>query len=87
MGYNTEFAGSNLTRADSAANERKGNRMNLEELMDKLQDCIIADESILCDDVKSLRTFEEAELLTKNKGLVLVLDDRSEFHITVVKSK
>ena len=61
--------------------------MNLEELMDKLQDCIIADESILCDDVKSLRTFEEAELLTKNKGLVLVLDDRSEFHITVVKAK
>jgi hypothetical protein len=35
----------------------------------------------------SLRSFEEAGILTGNKGLVLRFDDGSEFQLTIVQSK
>jgi hypothetical protein len=66
---------------------RKGNRMNLEELMERLEECILDDESILSEEVKSLHSFEDAGVVTNNQGFVLQLNDRSEFQITVVKSK
>lgn len=33
-----------------------------------------------------LRTFEEAAVLTMNKGLVVRLPDGSKFHLTIVRS-
>ncbi len=37
--------------------------------------------------VDSIRTFEEAGVLTMNKGLVIRLKDRREFQITIVQSR
>ncbi len=34
-----------------------------------------------------VRTFDEAGLLTSNRGLVLRLRDRSEFEISIVRSR
>ena len=43
----------------------------------------VYDESI----VKNIKTFEEAMVLTSNKGLVIKLEDGTEFQVTVVKSR
>lgn len=43
------------------------------------------DEAPPC--TRSVQSFEEAGVLTSNKGVVLTLDDGSEFQITVVRSK
>lgn len=37
-------------------------------------------------DLDIISTFEEAGLLTMNKGLVLQMKDRSEWQITIVRS-
>ena len=34
----------------------------------------------------NVRTFEDAGIMTYNKGVVVLLDDGSEFQITVVRS-
>ncbi|MCD6369950.1 MAG: hypothetical protein J7L63_00410 [Thermoplasmata archaeon] len=39
------------------------------------------------DDIESVRTFEEAGVLTRNAGLVCRLGDGSEFQITIVQSR
>ena len=38
-------------------------------------------------EVKDTSTFEDAGLLTKNKGLVVRMKDGSEFQITILQSK
>ena len=37
--------------------------------------------------IRGVKTFEEAMVLTSNKGLVIRLEDGSEFQVTVVKSR
>ena len=37
--------------------------------------------------VDSIKTFEEAGVLTMNKGLVLRMKDRREFQVTIVQSR
>lgn len=37
--------------------------------------------------IDSVYTFEDAGLLTRNKGLVIKTDDGSAFQITIVKSR
>jgi len=37
--------------------------------------------------VESVMTFEEAGILTRNKGLVIRMKDRREFQVTIVQSK
>ena len=39
------------------------------------------------DGVDSIQTFEEAGVLTMNKGLVLRMKDRREFQVTIVQSR
>jgi len=39
------------------------------------------------DDIESIRTFEEAGVLTNNAGFVCRLGDGSEFQITIVQSR
>ena len=34
-----------------------------------------------------VKTFKEATILTKNKGIVIGFEDGSEFQLTIVKSK
>lgn len=37
--------------------------------------------------IKNIRPFYEANLLAKNRGVVLTMRDSSEFQITIVQSK
>ncbi|MFA5291926.1 MAG: hypothetical protein WC496_02715 [Phycisphaerae bacterium] len=39
------------------------------------------------DDVRSVMTYDEAGMLTRNNGLVVRTGDGSEFQITVVQSR
>ena len=41
--------------------------------------------SLAC--IEKVRTFQEAEVLTNNAGLVIETTDGSEFQITIVKSR
>lgn len=44
-------------------------------------------ESFDPDGVARVETFEEVGVLTRNQGLVVRMDDRSEFQVTVVRSR
>ncbi len=39
------------------------------------------------DGVSRVETFEEAGILTRNRGLVVTFDDGSEFQLTIVRSR
>ena len=41
----------------------------------------------ITDGIESVATFEEAGLLTANKGVVVTFGDESEFQITIVKRR
>jgi len=56
----------------------------------KLQDYLV--EMFDCDslengEIKYIETFEEKGILSSNNGIVLTMDDGSEFQMTLVKSK
>jgi len=38
------------------------------------------------EEIKDMRTFEQAMMLSGNKGLVIKYDDGTEFQVTVVQS-
>ncbi len=38
-------------------------------------------------EIKNISTFQECGILTNNKGLVVTLNDGSEFQIKIIKSK
>ena len=38
-------------------------------------------------EIESVRTFDEAGVLTQNAGLVIAMADRSEWQVTVVRSR
>lgn len=65
--------------------------MTAEELEDFLSDAIFltADEEHYVDletEVERVDTFEQAGVMTSNRGLVLSFEDGSEFQITIVRS-
>jgi hypothetical protein len=39
------------------------------------------------DDTRGIATFEDAGVMTTNKGVVLRMEDGSEFQITIVRSR
>jgi len=39
------------------------------------------------DDAHSITTFEDAGVMTRNKGVVLRMEDGSEFQVTIVRSR
>lgn len=41
------------------------------------------DDEIMFDGLSYIRTFEEAGILTNDKGLVVKLEDGAEIHITI----
>lgn len=59
--------------------------------MDKMSEHDVSDQ--ICemlygiDEITRICTFEEAGLMTNNKGLVIRYDDGTEFQVTVVQSK
>ena len=46
-----------------------------------------SDEALDIEQVRRVQTFEEAGILTRNRGLVVTMTDGTEFQITVVQSK
>ncbi len=60
------------------------------KMQDLIENALWGMGEIALDDeeqIKSIRSFERAGLLTRNKGLVVTLVDGSEFQITIVQSK
>ena len=72
--------------------------MNEQTMQDALN-ALIADVMLCIDtgdevdppeelkDVESIQTFEDAGVLTMNKGLVIRLKDHREFQVTIVQSR
>jgi len=52
-----------------------------------LDDELNVTESFDPDGVREVATFAEAEVMTLNHGLVVRMDDGSEFQITIVRSR
>ena len=46
-----------------------------------------SDEALDTEKVREVRTFEDAGILTRNRGLVVTMTDGIEFQITIVQSK
>ncbi|MEN6386016.1 MAG: hypothetical protein ABFD79_12585 [Phycisphaerales bacterium] len=55
------------------------NESNMEEFMQE----ILAQQ----DEIKSILTFDEAGMLTNDKGLVIRTSDGNEFQITIIQSR
>ena len=62
------------------------------EVEDLLQEALAVlegyaeEEDIDAEELPELVTFEDAEILTMNKGFVLRFPDRTEFQVTIVRS-
>ena len=46
-----------------------------------------SDEALDIEQVARVQTFEDAGILTRNRGLVVTMRDRSEYQITIIKSR
>lgn len=55
--------------------------MNEKDLREELICTIWGDETDI--PVQSIRSFDESGVLTRDEGIVLTLQDGSEFHITI----
>ena len=44
-------------------------------------------EALDVEQVEQIRTFEDSGVLTRNRGLVITMNDGSEFQVTIVQSR
>ena len=58
------------------------NEIDIETMLDEL----LQDEEA-APEITKVRTFEEAGVLTSNRGVVVRADDGSEFQISIVQSR
>ena len=65
------------------------NERDFIELLTEAMELLIEEERLDCEvpRIKSYRTYEEAMLLTMDKGLVVTTKDGDEFQLRVVQSK
>ena len=64
------------------------NAQDIEEMLEGIIDESTDNEdSSFGEYIKSVRSFSSAGMLSMNKGLVLTMQDGSEFQITIVQSK
>lgn len=62
--------------------------MTEQEFQDYLAELVaIGEDYGTLPEIRNWRTFEEAAILTNNKGLVVYMADGSEFRITIVRSR
>lgn len=61
--------------------------MDENEFAEMLSDCTHLAEGDMDTGIRSVKTFEESGLATRNQGLVFRVLDGSEFQVTVVKSR
>ncbi len=52
-----------------------------------LTDDLDVNESFDPDGIREVETFKDAEIMTTNAGLVVTMDDGTEFQITIVLSR
>ena len=52
-----------------------------------LADDLDVNESFDPDGIREVETFKDAEIMTTNAGLVVTMDDGTEFQITIVRSR
>ena len=66
-----------------------GEQFTEETLQDALRELITEgyDSMDICWENLRVQTFEEAGVMTYNKGLVITLPDGSEFQLTIVQSR
>lgn len=53
----------------------------------EMQELLIEALDIMEDPISSIETYEEAGVMTSNTGIVVKLNNGSEFQITIVKSR
>jgi len=64
------------------------NEEDVEKLLQEAIDCLESiDTNFTGPYVNTIRTFEEARIVSENRGLVIPFEDGSEFYVTIVKSK
>ena len=65
------------------------NDFNAETLQHALRDLLTQgyDEDDMCWENMNIQTFEEAGILTYNKGLVISMPDGTEYQLTIVQSR
>jgi hypothetical protein len=66
--------------------------MNDQEITDWIREGLESVLDIASDEeeikaIQGIRTFEEAMVLTNNKGLVITMVDGTEFQVSVIRSK
>lgn len=61
-------------------------RMTETDFRDVLTDLLLDDEGDMHGQ-RNVRSFEDSGLLTKNEGLVVRMEDGSEFQVTIVRSR
>ena len=52
-----------------------------------LADDVDVNESFDPDGIREVETFKDAEIMTTNAGLVVTMDDGTEFQLTIVRSR
>jgi hypothetical protein len=62
-------------------------QFSLQELIEAWQGPMVSEDGEKESDVERSETFREAGILSNNKGLVVRLEDGSEFQITIVRSR
>lgn len=60
---------------------------SLQELIEAWQGPMVSEDGEKESDVERTETFQEAGMLSNNKGLIVRLEDGSEFQITIVRSR
>jgi len=62
--------------------------MNELEMQELLTDALnFNDEENENNQIKSIKSFQDAIILTSNKGLIIKMNDGSEFQITIIQSR
>jgi hypothetical protein len=56
------------------------------DMRELLADLLLDDEDLAAGR-RDVRSFEDSGLLTRNEGLVVRMEDGSEFQVTIVKSR
>lgn len=59
--------------------------MNTQDVQDLILDSLF--QNCDNDEIKRIRTFQEAGVMTRDQGLVITAPDGSEFQVTIVKSR
>ena len=61
--------------------------MDVFKLQTEIMETLMGEADELPDKIDSIRTFEDAGVMTSNRGLVISMCDGSTFQVTIVQSR